>query len=302
MRYTIQFSILACVTLFTACTPANGDRTGHEFMPDMVHTIGYEANLYDYYYYNRWGTEAEYKKFASPRMSVAGTVARGQVSVANAEDNTAMMAAMASFTGVGAGSFPMVPNGSVPYYYKDTEEERVRATKEITRNPFPITEKGLAHGKELYNVYCGICHGEKGDGLGYLVREEDPAKGIVAGVYPAAPANFLLDTFVHSSAGRIYHGIMYGKNVMGSYADKLSYVERWEVIHYIRSLQAKAKKATYSAEANTFNSEAMPWVDFEKTIVQHMDSDDGHQAVEGHDHDTDEGHGTGEEHENSNEH
>jgi len=270
MRHTIQFSILACVAFVVACSPAKGDRTGHEYMPDMGHTTGYEANLYDYYYYNRWGTEAEYKKFAAPRMSVPGSVARGQISVANAADGSARMDAMAAFSGTAGGSMAMTPNGSVPYYYKDTEEERIRATKEITRNPFPITEAGLAHGKELYVIYCGICHGDKGDGLGYLVREEDPAKGIVAGVYPAAPANFMLDTFVNSSVGRLYHGIMYGKNVMGSYADKLSYQERWEVIHYIRSLQAQSKKAEYSAKANTFNAEATPWAAMEASMKNNM--------------------------------
>lgn len=242
-----------------ACSPSKGNRRGHEFMPDMTHTTGYEANLYDYYYYNRWGTEAEYKKYASPRTSVPGSVARGQISIANAPEAAGRIKAMAAFNGEDHGSFAFTANGSVPYYYGDTEEERLRATKEITTNPLPITEAGLAHGKELYTIYCGICHGVKGDGLGYLVRDADPAKGIVAGIYPAAPANFMLDTFVHSSAGRLYHGIMYGKNVMGSYADKLSYTERWEVIHYIRSLQAQAKKLEYSPAGNTFNAEATPW-------------------------------------------
>jgi mono/diheme cytochrome c family protein len=266
----MQFSILACVAFVIACSPAKGDRTGHEYMPDMTHTIGYEANLYDYYYYNRWGTEAEYKKFVTPRTSVHGTVARGQISVANAADGAARMVAMEAFEGETEGSFAFTPNGSVPYYYADTEEERARATKEITRNPFPITEAGLAHGKDLYNIYCGICHGEKADGRGYLVRDEDPAKGIVAGVYPAAPANFMLDTFTRASAGRFYHAIMHGRNVMGSYADKLSYKERWEVIHYIRSLQAQSKKLEYSATSNTFNTEATPWAAFEATMKEEM--------------------------------
>ncbi len=260
MRYTIAFTVLATLSVMVACSPAKGDRRGHEFMPDMVHTTGYEANLYNYYSYNRWGTEEDYKKYASPRTSVSGTVARGQISVANATDGVGRQMAMSAFTGEGDGTFALTPNGSVPYYYTDTEEERLRATREISRNPFPITDAGLARGKDLYIIYCGICHGAKGDGQGYLVREEDPTKGIVAGIYPAAPANFLLDTFILTSVGRLYHSIMFGKNVMGPYADKLTYQERWEVIHYIRSLQAQDRKAEYSASVNTFNKEATPWV------------------------------------------
>lgn len=259
MKYTIAYALLACLVTFIACSPAKDNRRGHEYMPDMVHSTGYEANLFDYYYYNRWGTEAEYKKFVMPRYSVPGTVARGDVSLANAADPAERMADMDNFEGLNEGSIAYTPNGSVPYYYGDTEAERARAIKEINQNPFPITSKGLEHGKTLFLIYCGICHGEKGDGNGNLVREANPAKGISAGVYPAAPANFLLDTFVHSSVGRFYHAIMHGKNVMGSYADKLSYTERWEVIHYIRSLEAKSKNKEYSSTQNTFNTESMPW-------------------------------------------
>jgi mono/diheme cytochrome c family protein len=139
----------------------------------------------------------------------------------------------------------MPVNGFVPYYYEDTEEERTRAIAEITVNPYPITSAGLDRGKNLYNIYCGICHGEKIDGGGYLVRDGAP--------YPAQPANFLLPEFVTASEGRYYHSIMYGKNVMGGYRDKLSYEERWQVIHYIRSLQAKEAGLEYSEMRNTFN-------------------------------------------------
>ena len=48
------------------------------------------------------------------------------------------------------------------------EEERTRAMAEIIYNPYPITDKGFAKAKPLYDIYCGICHGEKGDGNGYL--------------------------------------------------------------------------------------------------------------------------------------
>lgn len=258
-RYIFTWLTITGMCTLIACSPAKDNRTGHEFMPDMVHAIGYEANLYDYYSYNRWGTEAEYKAFANPRFNVTGTVPRGQVSAADAQDMSARMTALSAFSGVGDGSFAYTPNGSVPYYYANTEPERARASREITANPFPITDASLTNGKELYTIYCAICHGVKGDGQGYLVRDEDPAAGIAAGVYPAAPANLLLDTFVLASPGRIYHAIMYGRNVMGSYADKLSFKERWDVIHYIRSIQAQSKKLEYSPINNTFNKEATPW-------------------------------------------
>jgi len=226
--------IIAGLTLVLACSPAGGNRTGHEFMPDMVHPVGYEANYYNFYYFNRWGSEAEYKKFALPRLPVAGTIARGYAGEPI------------------AGS---TPNGSVPYYYGDNEDERGRAARELLHNPFPITEKGLATGKLMYTINCAICHGDKADGGGYLAR--DGSK------YPVAPANFKQDTFYNSSNGRYYHAIMHGKNMMGSYADKLSFEERWQVIHYIRSMQAKEKKLQYDEKVNNFTTMDIPgskWV------------------------------------------
>jgi hypothetical protein len=51
---------------------------------------------------------------------------------------------------------------------------------------------------------------------------------------------------------------MYGKNAMGAYKDKISYEERWQVIHYIRSLQAKALKLAYNEFENTLNDVDRP--------------------------------------------
>ncbi|MBK8501774.1 MAG: c-type cytochrome [Saprospiraceae bacterium] len=222
--------------IWSSCGTAGGNDPGKEYMPDMFHSIAYEANVYDYYYYNTWGSEEDYKKYAMPRKPVKGTIPRGYLGLNQAKD---------AETKAYYQSMPV--NGFVPYYYGDTEEERTRAMAEIVVNPYPITASGLERGKELYVIYCGICHGEKADGAGYLVRED-------GGVYPAQPANFLLPDFVAASEGRYYHSIMYGKNVMGGYSDKLSYEERWQVIHFIRSLQAKEANLQYSETANTFNN------------------------------------------------
>jgi len=256
MRHTI-FVIIAVSLIFItlSCQQPGGNTTGSEFMPDMVYSTAYEANVYYDYSLNTWNDASVFtrKELMEPRDPVSGTVPRGYAGHYYAGDMDGQKDVMALLTGQTPGAVYTPPNGYVPYYYEDTEDERIRAIAEITDNPFPITEAGLVRGKELYEIFCGICHGVKADGAGYLVRDPDPAKGDAGGLYPAAPANFLLDDHVNASNGRYYHGIMYGKNVMGGYSDKLSYEERWQVIHYIRSLQAKSKGLEYSEEANTLN-------------------------------------------------
>jgi mono/diheme cytochrome c family protein len=243
------FVVLVAV-LLQACA-ADGEFAGSEYMPDMGHSVAYEANVYSYYYYNTWDDASTFKlkELSAARKPVAGTVPRGYAGVYFAATATAQNAMLENLHGETTPNAISVPiNGEVPYYYEDTEEERLRATAEIIDNPYPITAAGLATGKELYGYYCGICHGEKADGAGYLVSDQNPNA-----VYPAQPVNLVNEEFSAASNGRFYHAIMYGKNVMGSYADKLSYKERWEVIHYIRSLQASAAKLVYDEASNTFN-------------------------------------------------
>jgi mono/diheme cytochrome c family protein len=259
--FLIASSLLAFAG-FISCSPSGGNNPGDEYMPDMSHSIAYEANLYNYYSYNTWGEKNDYKAMAMPRKPVAGTIPRGYAGMSSPEETRDMEHHFQSMT----------VNGFVPYYYEDTEEERTRAMNEITENPYPISNEGLESAKELYNIYCGICHGEKGDGLGYLVRED-------GGLYPAAPANFLLPEFVSSSEGRYYHSIMYGKNVMGSYTDKLSYKERWEVIHYIRSLQAKDQGLQYDENVNTLNDVGVPYATIADQMEEHSEDDmDQHES------------------------
>jgi len=202
MLKNIMFAAAVTLVLFlSACQQPGVNKTGSEYMPDMYHSIAYEANYETYYPRNQWVDENAYFEYAQPRKPVKGTISR---------DN-----------GV---------SDSRPFYYGDTEEERQRAMAEITKSAIPVTEENTAKGKHLYTIYCAICHGEKGDGEGFLVRED-------GGVYPAMPANFLSDDLKNSSDGRYYYAIMKGRNMMEPFNDKLDFEERWQVIQYIRSLQ-----------------------------------------------------------------
>ncbi len=242
-RYLLYIALVATIA---ACGPAGGEDRGHEFMPDMAHSIAYESNIYNYYGLNTYSEESDYKTYAMPRKPVEGTVPRGSAGLAlrSPEEKERLMMSMNGQTQINEISIPS--NGSVSYGYDNTDDERVRAAREITQNPLPITASGLSQGKELYEVFCGICHGSKGAGDGYLAREGGP--------YAAVPANLIAPKFRDTTDGLYYHAIMHGKNVMGAYADKLSYEERWNVIHYIRSLQAKDQSLAYSEEENTLNN------------------------------------------------
>ncbi len=248
---------------FSSCRQANADHPGVEYMPDMGHSLAYEANVVNDYFAHTWDDKYEGQtryELSQPRNPVTGTIPRGYSSVATAGSAAERQAAMARFANE---TVPIPVNGFVPYYYGNTDEERLRATAEITSNPFPATDARLKSGKELYVIYCGICHGDKADGNGYLVRDN-------GGKYPAQPANLLADNFVNTTDGQYYHAIMHGKNVMGGYSDKLSYEERWNVIHYIRSLQAKGKGLDYGTSTAAINpvGEAVQAVQVAETVTE----------------------------------
>ena len=251
MKYAIGaiIGIALFAWLFSLCSPAGKNKTGHEYFPDMYHPVTYEANTYSAYYWNTWDKSNLFKKaeLSQPHKDVAGTIPRGYTGVyyAGAQE-------MDIIRGKNAPNAIAAPvNGHAPFYYENTEEDRLRCEHEMTANPFPITNAGLESAKTLYETYCGICHGVKADGQGWLVSMPD-AK------YPAQPKNLVGDDMISAGNGRFYFAIMYGKNMMGSYADKISFEERWQVIHYIRSLQAKTKNLVYDETANTLNNTDKP--------------------------------------------
>ena len=84
MKNKFLIVALVCVVIFiTSCGTPSGDDPGTEYMPDMGHSIAYESNYYNYYYYNTWGTEDEYYALAQPRKPVANTIPRGFAGVVN---------------------------------------------------------------------------------------------------------------------------------------------------------------------------------------------------------------------------
>ena len=95
-----------------------------------------------------------------------------------------------------------IPRGWKPYEYENTIEGLNLARTEL-KIPIDVTEKNLEEGKELYTIYCAICHGDKGDGQGILVKREK-FLGIPGYADPGRDI----------TEGSIYHVMMYGINSM----------------------------------------------------------------------------------------
>jgi len=120
-----------------------------------------------------------------------------------------------------------VARGYIPFDIDDTNEGYSLA-KETLKNPLDSAKIDEPRGGRLYDIYCGICHGKKGDGQGLLVTREK-----ILGVPAYNDAGRAL------TEGSVYHTIYYGKNVMGSYANQLNEEERWQVTHYVMKLKSE---------------------------------------------------------------
>ena len=124
-----------------------------------------------------------------------------------------------------------IARGHEPEYpYKPKSfDDQVRAGKELL-NPVPATAVTLAEGKELYSIFCNICHGDKGDGKGFLFTSKR---------FSAQPTSLIGDLVKNKPDGEIYHVITLGSlsGLMGAHGSQVSPENRWKIINYVRELQ-----------------------------------------------------------------
>jgi mono/diheme cytochrome c family protein len=101
----------------------------------------------------------------------------------------------------------------------------VPAVAKNLRNPIPPSESAVDNGMFTYSKRCKSCHGENGDG-----------KGDRAGELSVKPTDFTNAAEMnHITDGELYWKITHGHRPMPAFEDKLSDVERWQVVDYIRT-------------------------------------------------------------------
>lgn len=96
-----------------------------------------------------------------------------------------------------------------------------------TENPVPLTDAALAAGEQSYGARCASCHGDTGKGDGKATRFIKPAPADISTV----------EARDRMTDGEMFYKITEGKKPMPGMARTLSDEERWQVVHYLRTLQ-----------------------------------------------------------------
>lgn len=203
--------VIAVAIALGSCDSAGKDNPGNIYMPDMTYSNAFET-------YSASEVKTPEGVDMSARKPVEGTIPFGYIP--QDEKIKTDQSLLMSY---------MIKN-HFSHAIADQAAERDRAGGMI-KDPLENSAENLAEGKRLYEINCKVCHGEKGEGNGQIIElpNGDP------GPYTSRPNPYktLLTTL---NDGQIFYSVSYGRNMMGGYGFQLSVKERWQVIHYIKSL------------------------------------------------------------------
>jgi len=174
-----------------------------------------------------------------------------------------------------------IARGRLPLHFTASKEEAVRAGEEL-RNPYqqpraaaepelaapnsqaklaavdsqaalatadPLAELAASaqRGESAYRIYCQSCHGATGAGDGPVAQRGFP---------PPPPLGTGKSTQMKD--GQLFHILTYGQGSMASMAAQLDRGQRWDVVNFVRSLQAKAAQTAAPEAAQVAPSSAPP--------------------------------------------
>ena len=165
----------------------NEEQPNYQFMPNMYEPVSYE-------------TYGEVDAFKSRNMI------KGQQAQINPKGT--------------------VKRGYEVFEYENTPEQYLLAKANLKSPMDTLTIKEKEKGKELYGIYCAICHGESGNGKGKLVTNEK---------FLGVPS--YKDREI--TKGSVFFVITHGLNSMGSHSSQISQKERWMVTDYVMELKTK---------------------------------------------------------------
>ena len=220
-KQLIKVSLVAVVVSLLSSCAFDAKKTGRIYMPDMTYSNALET-------YSPSDVPNEDGLNVSTRKPVAGTIPRGWIPADEKirTNDAYLMSYMAKnhFTHDAA----------------KMEEEYAKAAT-MLKDPLEYSDDNKAAGKKLYEIHCINCHGAAGNGQGNLIVMDDGKDG----PYTAVPPDYK-KRLNEIKDGNIFYSVSYGKGMMGGYGYSLNVTERWQVIHYIKSLAGITGDATFA--------------------------------------------------------
>ncbi|MDH5604569.1 MAG: c-type cytochrome [Cyclobacteriaceae bacterium] len=95
------------------------------------------------------------------------------------------------------------------------------------------SSKDLESGKQVFDMYCWVCHGKEGLGDG-------PAGASL----PVKPKNFTEASVKEQTDGALFWKLTNGRGNMIGYGSILTEEKRWQLVSYIRSLNENFNKTS----------------------------------------------------------
>jgi mono/diheme cytochrome c family protein len=222
----IKLIPVVAVALVLASCGRGPKETGRIYMPDMTY-----SNSYKSYVTSEIPTPEGH--LMSARYPAANTIPYGYVPTDSAvRSNPAYL-------------MSYLTKNHYTHTAEKWQEEFDRAGKEI-KDPLAYSDDNKAEGKRLYDINCTPCHGTKGEGNGQLIELPGGGDGPFTSRPPAYKTRL-----PQVNDGNIFYVVSYGKNMMGGYGYQLNVKERWQVIHYIKSLAGIEGDATGAAAVAT---------------------------------------------------
>jgi mono/diheme cytochrome c family protein len=216
--------VVAVALVLASCGRGPKD-TGRIYMPDMTYSNSYKA-------YVTSEIPTPEGNLMSARYPAANTIPYGYIpSDSSIRRNPAYL-------------MSYVTKNHYTHSAEKWQEEFDRAGKEI-KDPLAYTDENKTEGKRLYDINCTPCHGTGGEGNGQLVELPGGGDGPFTSRPPAYKTRL-----PQVNDGNIFYVVSYGKNMMGGYGFQLNVKERWQVIHYIKSLAGITGDATGQATAS----------------------------------------------------
>ncbi len=120
------------------------------------------------------------------------------------------------------------PPDSVPIGGEEALPRDVIAAR--FHNPQPANTDSVAYGKKMFLIYCAPCHGVNAQGHG-LVAQGD-----------FQPPDLTSERIRKLNDATLYGTITDGWMTMPSYRETLAPKERWDVVNYVRTVQAAKGK------------------------------------------------------------